>query len=570
MSERKEIQPGKVIPFQQGSSFYLKRGAKKMERNDPLGALLRYRKAYESDPGDGEACLAVAEILSQMQRFEESNRILFRFMANHPVMPECFFGLACNYYGLHSFDQAADSLEKYLDIEPDGYFAADAEDFLDFLEDDEAMEEATGLLTDEDYETDAVCIHARRLMDALRVPEAIALLEKHVNAYPEAERARNQLALAYYCNREKAKALAVTQTVLDKWPDDVQALCNKALFLHSEEDLASAEAALNALIAANTEMPEELHNVAVLQIEFAHYDAALQTLSRLSGLLPYDPNVLHMTGYCKFMLGDAEGAQKGYKTLLFINPSDTVARYYLGVCKRGESAKPGLHAKWILPYQVPFAETFRRLNQINKLISQDHEMHRLWAEDAHFRDLITWALELPEERAKRSMLTLVFTLGGRQAENVLRDFLLATAQPDDLKRVAFGLLKRLGAKEPYAAYLDGQWVSGKVSMIQMPEKLPPSYEAVMQNLMEAAGAAGDEACAAEALKLLYALGMKEEGQLPRISRMQEISFAAGLEYLAHERLGTVCDEAELIKRYRITPARLHNAVEKLRSLLEEH
>ena len=54
------------MPFRQDVDFFLKRGAKELDRNDPLAAIQHYRKAYDSDPADLDSCLALAELLSQM------------------------------------------------------------------------------------------------------------------------------------------------------------------------------------------------------------------------------------------------------------------------------------------------------------------------------------------------------------------------------------------------------------------------------------------------------------------------------------------------------------------------
>ena len=62
------------------------------------------------------------------------------------------------------------------------------------------------------------------------------------------------------------------------------------------------------------------------------------------------------------------------------------------------------------------------------------ELNCIWADDAAFRDLLIWAISLSDVRVKRSMLSLVFTFGDKNAEHILRDFLLRTDQPDELKR----------------------------------------------------------------------------------------------------------------------------------------
>ena len=99
---------------------------------------------------------------------------MFRLQADRDDAPaECHFGLACNYFGLQDYDRAADSLEDYLELEPDGLFAADAEDFLDLIDDDEAMFESTGLRSDDDYEDNAVTHFARSLLASGEVAYAV-------------------------------------------------------------------------------------------------------------------------------------------------------------------------------------------------------------------------------------------------------------------------------------------------------------------------------------------------------------------------------------------------------------
>ena len=52
---------GKVIPFSQSATFYMKRGAKELEKNDLIAAVFKYREAYERAPEDAEIAVALAE-----------------------------------------------------------------------------------------------------------------------------------------------------------------------------------------------------------------------------------------------------------------------------------------------------------------------------------------------------------------------------------------------------------------------------------------------------------------------------------------------------------------------------
>ena len=561
----KTSKTGKVIPFSQSATFYMKRGAKELEKNDLLAAISRYREAHERAPEDAEITIALAEILSQMLRFEESNRILFRLLADREDAPaECHFGLACNYFGLQDYDRAADSLEDYLELEPDGVFAADAEDFLDLIDDDEAMFETTGLKGDDDYEDNAVTHFARSLLASGEVPYAVEELERRHSQTPNSLKIREQLAVAYFIANRRDEAKQIANGILEENAQNILANSTLALAEIEEGNRTAALARLDEMLKLHSLNAEELHSIAVLQLDLERFADAEKTLTQMMHLMPYDENVLHKLAYARFMQGDAEGAKAYYHKLLRIDPHDTVAKYYLNQCKHAENAGKRPNAKWIIPYQVPFSEAFRRLNHLNRVLAlPGEELNHVWAEDAAFRDLLVWAISLSDLRVKRSMLSLVFTFADQNAQHILRDFLLRTDQPDELKRAVFGMLKHMEAKEPYMAYLNGRWIKGRVSLLELDYKLPASYEGVMQLLMQFMLGNCREECATEAAHIFQRYVDSLEKKFPRISAEQEVSFAAALEYLGRLSCGETVSQDEIGDIYRVTKSRLRNALVKL-------
>ncbi len=543
----------------------MKRGAKELEKNDLIAAVYKYREAYERAPLDAEITVALAEILSQMQRFEESNRILFRLLADREdAPPECHFGLACNYFGLQDYDRAADSLEDYLELEPDGAFAADAEDFLDLIDDDEAMFETTGLRGDDDYEDNAVTHFARSLLASGEVAYAIEELEHRHKQIPKSVKIREQLAVAYFVANRRDDAKEIADGLIAEDTTNVLANSTLALAEIEEGNRAAAIARLDEMIKIRSLEPEELHSIAVLQLDLELFADAEKTLTQMSHLMAYDENVLHKLAYARFMQGDAEGAKVYYQKLLRIDPHETVAKYYLNQCKHTDAAGKRANAKWIIPYQVPFSEAFRRLNHLNRVLALPHdELNHVWAEDGAFRDLLVWAISLSDLRVKRSMLSLVFTFADVNAQHILRDFLLRTDQPDELKRAVFGMLKHLEAREPYMAYLNGRWIKGRVSLLELDYKLPASYEGVMQVLMQYMLGNCREECATQAAHIFQRYVDSLKKKFPRISAEQEVSFAAALEYLGRISCGEIVTQDEIGEIYRVTKSRLRNALLKL-------
>ncbi len=543
----------------------MKRGAKELEKNDLIAAVSKYREAYERAPQDAEIAVALAEILSQMQRFEESNRILFRLLADREDAPaECHFGLACNYFGLQDYDRAADSLEDYLELEPDGLFAADAEDFLDLIDDDEAMFETTGLKGDDDYEDNAVTHFARSLLASGEVSYAVEELERRHSQTPNSQKIREQLAVAYFVANRRDEAKQIANGILEEDGQNILANSTLALAEIEEGNRTAALARLDEMLKLRSLDAEELHSIAVLQLDLERFADAEKTLTQMLLLMPYDENILHKLAYARFMQGDAEGAKTYYQKLLRIDPHDTVAKYYLNQCKHADSAGKRPNAKWIIPYQVPFSEAFRRLNHLNRVLALPHdELNHVWAEDGAFRDLLIWAISLSDLRVKRSMLSLVFTFADQNAQHILRDFLLRTDQPDELKRAVFGMLKHLEAKEPYMAYLNGRWIKGRVSLLELDYKLPASYEGVMQALMQFMLGNCREECTTAAAHIFQRYVDSLNKKFPRISAEQEISFAAALEYLGRQSCGESVSQDEIGDIYRVSKSRLRNALVKL-------
>lgn len=347
------------------------------------------------------------------------------------------------------------------------------------------MFEATGLRTDDDYEDNAVCHFARSLLAAGEMNYAVEELEHRAEQSPQSVRIKEQLAIAYLCASRQEDAKAAAEGLLKDNPKNVIGNSTFALIHLEKGDRSEAERWLDAISDITFLEPEELHSVAVLQLDLGRFDDAEKTLAILLQLMPYDENVLHKLGYARYLSGDVAGAKACYQKLVRIDPHDTVARYYLNQCKHVESGQKSVSARWIIPYQVPFGEAFRRLNHINRMLALPHEeLYKNWREDASFRDMLIWATTLADLRVKKSMLSLIFTFGDQYAERILRDFLLRTDQPDELKRAVFGMLKHLGAKEPFQAYLNGRWISGRVSLLELEGKVPPSYEGVMQLLMQ--------------------------------------------------------------------------------------
>ena len=567
---RELIGQGKVLPFQQSGEFFLRRGMTKLDRNNLLDAIVNYRHALSLEPDNAEYKLAMAEALTEINRFDESNKILLTmFEGGLPTHSECYFGMGCNFVGLQDYERAHECFNQYAEVDPNGEFAGEVYDMLDALEDDELFNEMFPLTEAFPQEAMEAANKGKTCLERNDYEGAIKVLEKAVEEHPKLHFLRNNLALSYFCARRFEDALREVQRILFEDPHDIQAHCNLALFSNAVKDTESVEREIAFVKKAYTEDADDLNRMAVTLLELGRYEDAKPMLSRLLGILPYDTGVVHRYAMCLYELGEYEQAIAQYDKLRKLDPNDSIARYYRGICRAAAAGGPK-RANLLFAYQVPYEEVVNRIHRMNEFAKVPYEqLKTLWESSEDFRSLIGWALLLPDVTIKRAMLSLAASFQDRRAETLLRDFALDRNQPDDMKREVFGLLSRMGAKEPYLGYLDGQLVQGRVSMFSgLSGDVPKCY----QEVLEVAALGMNARCMEETMHMaarMWELYIRHLDGYPELKDPQIYAFAAALEYLACNKNGQKTTKTSVSNSYGITLLRLNNAIAKIMHALEE-
>ena len=468
--------PGRVLPFKGTGTHYFRQALSKADSNDLPGACASYQMALRLEPDNPEYILGMAEMLTGMGRFDDSNRVLLRYFPEEKDRPtECYFGMGCNFYGLMEYGNARNALERYLDLEPEGMFAYDAYDMLDALDayGEENMSEVTVLQKEEALEK------ARQRMAEGELDQAETLLEKELEVRPDHMAARCDLALVWYCRQEKKRAEAALEQVLQEAPEHVQARCTRALLRQSNHDMQGAMEDAQALREMTIEDMDDLHRASLTLMELGDFAGAQPFLRKMAQRAPYDTGILHRQGLCAYALEEYDRAAHYYDLLTKIDRTDTIARYYRRLCKRtaaGGKKRQGLP----LHYQVPMDEVVQRVRTLNNYIRKSKEAQQAeWGPEGELTGLAQWCLTLSEDDIRQAALHLIASFGDVWSERLLRDFALRREPDAEIKRRALGLLKHIGAKEPYLTYIDGQMMESRVSLLPgLPENLPAPYRDV--------------------------------------------------------------------------------------------
>lgn len=566
----KSNKPGKVLAFEQKGEFFFRRGLDRLDENKLADALCNYRLASERDPENEEILLAMAEVLTEMERFDESNRILFRLMRREEHDSECYFGMGCNFMGLNDVEHAKDSLERYTELEPEGEFVYDAFDMLDAIDDYEFYRNGgeEGGLVEVNRKDDAydAAEEGRIFLEQERYDKAEEKLLLALRLDPELYWARNNLTLVHFCRREYKRAASEAKTVLERDPKNLQALCNLTMIQETMHDKAAANRTADALARLESDDPDDLNRMALVLMDLGRYSEALPLMQKLRRHSPYDEGTLHRLAMCAFETDRFDEAVGCYDTLLKINASDTIARYYRGLCRAAQasgSATNTAKRKFMINYQVPFDEMLARINRLNEIVGTSRDdLQWVWENGSELKNLIEWGFTLPDKGIKHALLALVSTFSDARGEEMLRDFILRREQPDELKHEALAFLTRQDAAEPYISYLGGVLVQSRVSRSLGGGVSKPYRDALVLCLSSMHGRRPDQV--ASRAVMLWERFIRGSGEaLPRLSRAQSSAMAAALEYLACREAGEKAVKTDICAKYGVSALRFKNALTRL-------
>ncbi|WP_129721439.1 tetratricopeptide repeat protein [Xylanivirga thermophila] len=557
-----------VIPFDQDGEFFYRKACKYVKDNRYIDALNFYRKAVEKEPENIDYMLDLAEVFTEMTYFDESNKLLFSILENDDSVSDCYFGLGCNFLGLQEYDKAEECFEKYLDRAPNGVYYEDAKELLEILRDEQFYLDVFDEFEFIDPKIYKMASKGKVLLDDGEYEKAARQLQKVLKLDPTLVFAKNNLALAYFCMSKLDRAIELSKEVLDVFPSNVHANCNMAIFLQEKGDSEGKQKYTNSILNLPTDDVEDLHKMAVTLCELKEHQKANIYLKMLLQYKPYDVKILHYTAVSAFNLRRFREAMEYWDKVDKLSPYNTISNFYKRYTQNllrynGEFKE--------LPYgfQVPYEEVVFRVKKINEIFNTPKsELKEKWESNDSLKALLIWGLELNDDTIKRAILNTVASFGDQNAERFLRDFILRRDENKDLKKDALTMLKQIGAKEPYIAYVDDNIVEVKVNIIDMsrikiPKELQNIADFTISN-MEDRYSSGYQ----EQIKDLWVKFIKAQypDKVPRIRKKE--AWAAALELYYCMKNDIKISKGEIIDYYGISYKTLDTNYKKLVNVLE--
>lgn len=428
-----------VIPMRLDAAYFFERGVRLLERNHLSKALRAFQRTVEYEPENPVNHCNLAGVLSEMGDFEASNEVLMHVLTHlDPEMAECQFYLANNYANMGDYRAAEEHVLRYLDAEPDGEYALDAEEMLSLLVDEFGGGEAYEQWQEEQMEEERQAAHrdGRHLLEAGHFEAAVQWLEGIVRQDGDNFAARNNLSLAYYYTGMTDEAIAVAEQVLEQQPDNVHALCNLTVFsIHQgpQSRLFRCIEKLRRLFPLHYDQAMKVGTTLGL---VGDDHAAFNIFAKLLKLVDdADAALLHAAAAAAANCGHYGSARKWWRQLRQMPDMEAVADYHL---ERLNQLSPQQLRTLRVSYQceLPLKQQFAQMKE--RLHEADPSE---WPDDPVLRASLYWGLRRGNAETRRSVIRTLTVIGDDDARRALELFVRRTDIDRNIRQIALCALK---------------------------------------------------------------------------------------------------------------------------------
>ena len=459
----------KVVPFSRSAAYLYQRAVKNRREGHLLDALELTRRALEKDPENVDYELDLAQVLCDLGCYVQSNRILTRMLAQDATLSECYFGLACNFYGMNDADSAYKALMCFLSEDPESAGRQEVGELLHnlfvarTLGDHKSRRKARAA---------KLAAKGVAMMRASDLPEAEQALRRSLQISPRNSQTRALLAMCLAMKGNLESAVKEVARSLRPVKPPLRALCIAAQI---ENATGNPEAAAKLMDQAAARNPDgsDLRMLLSAACELKMDERVFELTQKALIEAPYDRQLLHL---CAAAIVNTarplDRASQCWARIRRLEPGDDVAGYYL--------AHPD-HKPIPYAYRLPKEEVDKRADYLAEIARSGLEgVETTWKQGEELHRTVKWALECEDAVFLRAGVNLLSAVETPEAEWLLRQVMLEPAAAQSLKHQALTLLGLRGAKPPFLMTGEDKFsLASAVDSGQLP-KLPLAYRRVLK------------------------------------------------------------------------------------------
>lgn len=308
-----------IVSFIPNGEYYFQKALKALERNEMANAYKYIKRAADLSPDDPQILLQYSILEMEAENFEMAYELIHTAYSIDPNDEEIIYVLAEVSGCIGLMGDAKKYAQMYIDLAPEGMYAQDAYEILQFVNEDPLDLEPT-----EDGETEKLVLQekARRFMEQGEFPKAIEVLEHTVEKFPDLWAAYNNLSLAYFYLGEAEQAKALINHILRENHGNLHALCNVAVFAYYEKNDAELKEAVEVLKKIQPYDFENRYKLGATLALIGEYETSYKWLRSLKKIgYEGDPGYYFWLAQSAYFTGNDETARSAWRMLVELDPS---------------------------------------------------------------------------------------------------------------------------------------------------------------------------------------------------------------------------------------------------------
>jgi len=427
----------KIKGIDLGSDRLLSIAADCIEAKDYLTALKMLNKNAVTNGDDADSYLLYAEVFDDMYLCDKSVNYWFKhldYAGDGADFAEAYEGLAINFmrmgedaFASHYFERLLEATEPSMSREERGR-----------LVDQMLFSKKQGLHFAypphlSDFTTELGI--GKKLINIGNYKAAISVFQAIPEGNSDYILARNLIAMTYVLDDDEEAAEAECRAILEKSPNDVQAIATlTAILKHKNSE--EVEQLVQRIDRSKLDNDDDIFRLASIYCQLGLHKDAYDILDLMGEGACYDSVVLFFRAIAAYNCGMIDTSLEIFDTLLTIYPCASTAEYWRAQVAK-EAKKPEEKRKKELKYayHLPERERQKRAGFLTEYDAMDEKMAKIFAQDERLPAYIHWCFDEGGSPTINKSLKLCAVRCVIKAglEDLIRDILLDSTVSDYLK-----------------------------------------------------------------------------------------------------------------------------------------
>lgn len=427
-----------------------------IEKHNLIGALKMLNKNAATSGNSEESYMMYAEIFDDMGLYEKCVNGWFKYIDyvqnfNYDTdLSDAYEGLAISFMNMGQDNFAAYYYNKLL-LETDAELSPESrQDIInDFLAVEkptlkfaypprladytEVIENGISFMRDNDYE------------------KAVQEFEKVDEGNEKYNSARNFIAMCKIICDKCEEAEEECLNILNKAPDDVQALTTLAAVKNQQKKSEESVQLAKRLLSLNVTSTEELYKIATVCCENGMHDDAYKIFLKLEGELQYDCNLLYFKAVSAYNSGRINESLDAFDRLLTIYPNAVSAKYYYGFVRRNKDTDDYKDNPLSYFYRLPQDQRESNLQVLSAFTRLSDSAASRVLQEVDISECISWCFDEGEGSSapELNLLGAICAVKTPQCDDLLRDILLDASLSDSLKMQTIAAIAERNVESSY-------------------------------------------------------------------------------------------------------------------------